>query len=134
MLGDSRFWLGVVFVCGAIGCSAEDNSGSDPRNVLPLGYAGGGAAATGAPGAVPGAVAGAGAVAPGTGTVGGGAAANSGGFGNSNVPTMIIGTVGASTKCKSPIVAFVVDGSGSMCEPYGGMGSRWQAIRSALVD
>jgi hypothetical protein len=29
---------------------------------------------------------------------------------------------------------FVVDGSGSMCAPYGAGGTRWQALRGALLD
>jgi hypothetical protein len=33
-----------------------------------------------------------------------------------------------------PIVVFVIDGSGSMCAPYGGAGTRWQALRTALLD
>jgi hypothetical protein len=33
-----------------------------------------------------------------------------------------------------PIVMFVVDGSGSMCAPYGAGGTRWQALRSALLE
>jgi hypothetical protein len=33
-----------------------------------------------------------------------------------------------------PIVSFVIDGSGSMCAPYGAGGTRWQALRGALLD
>jgi len=33
-----------------------------------------------------------------------------------------------------PTVAFVIDGSGSMCAPYGAGGTRWQALRTALLD
>ena len=33
-----------------------------------------------------------------------------------------------------PIVVFVIDGSGSMCAPYGAGGTRWQALRGALLD
>ncbi|HET8938240.1 MAG TPA: VWA domain-containing protein [Polyangiales bacterium] len=33
-----------------------------------------------------------------------------------------------------PIVVFVVDGSGSMCAPYGSGGTRWQALRGALLE
>ena len=32
-----------------------------------------------------------------------------------------------------PTIVFVVDGSGSMCAPFG-EGTRWQALRSALLD
>lgn len=34
----------------------------------------------------------------------------------------------------TPTVMFVIDGSGSMCAPYGAGGTRWQALRSALLD
>lgn len=33
-----------------------------------------------------------------------------------------------------PIVVFVIDGSGSMCAPYGSGGTRWQALRGALLE
>jgi hypothetical protein len=32
-----------------------------------------------------------------------------------------------------PTILFVIDGSGSMCAPFGG-GSRWQSLRTALLD
>jgi hypothetical protein len=52
-------------------------------------------------------------------------------FGNSMYqPTMVIGM---KTQCKEPTVEFVIDGSGSMCEMFGGA-TRWTALRSALID
>jgi hypothetical protein len=41
--------------------------------------------------------------------------------------------VSIDSSCSSPTVLFVVDGSGSMSEGFGGP-SRWQALRSALLD
>jgi hypothetical protein len=35
--------------------------------------------------------------------------------------------------CMAATVAFVVDGSGSMCEPFGGS-TRWTTLRAALLD
>jgi hypothetical protein len=37
------------------------------------------------------------------------------------------------TTTNKPTIVFVVDGSGSMCAPFGGS-TRWQALRSALLD
>jgi hypothetical protein len=33
-----------------------------------------------------------------------------------------------------PTIVFVIDGSGSMCEAFGSGGTRWQALRTALLD
>jgi hypothetical protein len=41
--------------------------------------------------------------------------------------------VSVDSSCSSPTVLFVVDGSGSMSEGFGGP-SRWQALRAALLD
>jgi hypothetical protein len=41
--------------------------------------------------------------------------------------------VSVDSSCASPTVLFVVDGSGSMSEGFGGP-SRWQALRTALLD
>lgn len=38
-----------------------------------------------------------------------------------------------NTSTSTPTILFVVDGSGSMCEQFGGS-TRWQALRSALLD
>ena len=38
------------------------------------------------------------------------------------------------TNKNMPTVVFVVDGSGSMCAPFGETTTRWQALRSALLD
>jgi len=38
-----------------------------------------------------------------------------------------------STSLRTPDILFVIDGSGSMCEQFGGS-TRWQALRSALLD
>jgi hypothetical protein len=47
-----------------------------------------------------------------------------------------MGTAGGSGlmgMCKEATVQFVVDGSGSMCEPFGS-GTRWTELRRALMD
>jgi hypothetical protein len=64
--------------------------------------------------------------------------------GNGSVPTPIAGPSSATPSvCASalvrtaknmPTIVFVIDGSGSMCAPFGGGGTRWQALRSALLD
>jgi Mg-chelatase subunit ChlD len=41
--------------------------------------------------------------------------------------------VSVDSSCSNPTVLFVVDGSGSMSEGFGGP-SRWQALRAALLD
>jgi hypothetical protein len=38
-----------------------------------------------------------------------------------------------NTSTATPDILFVIDGSGSMCETFGGS-TRWQALRSALLD
>jgi hypothetical protein len=104
----------VLFV--AVACSSDSANSGGPR--VPGTGAGPG---TGAPGG-----------GPGTGSVAGGAGSN--GFGNSTTKPMIVGDPNAPvTKCKSPTIAFVIDGSGSMCAPFGGS-TRWQAVRTALID
>jgi hypothetical protein len=66
--------------------------------------------------------------APGTGTTAAGP------FGNSTIqPSATIGMGQPPQVCKEPQVVFVVDGSGSMCEMFGGA-TRWTAVRSALLD
>jgi hypothetical protein len=46
---------------------------------------------------------------------------------------MVVGGPVMDLKCKEPVVVFVVDGSGSMCAPFGNA-TRWTALRTALVD
>jgi hypothetical protein len=87
---------------------------------------------TGVPGAPT-----AGTGAPFAGTTAPGAAAGSGSFGNPTVMVpSVVGTAGSSGlmgMCKEATVQFVVDGSGSMCEPFGS-GTRWSELRRALMD
>ena len=37
------------------------------------------------------------------------------------------------TAKNNPTVVFVIDGSGSMCAPFGNGGTRWQSLRRALL-
>ena len=122
----SRVWgcvaSGAVILSFAIGCSAEDSGGSGGR--VP--------AFPGVPTAGTGAFAGSSA---GPGPSG---AAGSGSFGNPTVMVPSIGGTAGSTgmggsMCRQATVQFVVDGSGSMCEPFGS-GSRWSELRRALLD
>ena len=41
--------------------------------------------------------------------------------------------MGGAGGCRHSTVAFVIDGSGSMCEPFG-MSTRWNELRVALLD
>src|SRR6478609_11399211 len=117
-MGRKRFigsaFIGSVVLLG-LGCGAGD-TGSGPRGgTPPLTAAGaGGNRPTGA----------------------GAAAQSSGGkngFGNpTGVPTGLpMGGSHGSAKCLQPTIEFVVDGSGSMCEPFGAS-TRWQELRKAL--
>ncbi|HET6336318.1 MAG TPA: vWA domain-containing protein [Polyangiales bacterium] len=92
----------------------------------------------------------------------GGTAARSGGFAGGSVPGTVVGAGAAGTplamgnpafpdlgrpgqlppvmatstggsSCLDAVVLFVVDGSGSMCDTFGGA-TRWTALRSALLD
>jgi hypothetical protein len=56
-----------------------------------------------------------------------GAAANGGGD-----PTVCASAL-IQTMKNMPTIMFVIDGSGSMCAPFGGP-TRWQALRTALLD
>jgi hypothetical protein len=69
-----------------------------------------------------------------------------GGFGNPMMPFVPppnnVPLTNPDSECASanihvrrttPIIYFVVDGSGSMCEPFNGP-TRWQALRTALLD
>jgi hypothetical protein len=111
-----RLALAVAALGWGLGCGASDM----PRGARqPPG--------TGVPGAGSGAFAGSGGV---PGTVGGG-----GTFGNPTGPPPNVGASGSASMpvCLEATVAFVVDGSGSMCEVFGAS-TRWQELRKALVD
>lgn len=68
-----------------------------------------------------------------------------GGFPTAGGPSLVTGAGGAAASnasCasttitsgrKQPIVTLVIDGSGSMCAPFGDA-TRWQSLRSALMD
>lgn len=87
-----------------------------------------------------GAISGAGAGASGAPLPGSGGAtgtAGTTGFGNPTGLAPMIGNpsagAGASSGCLDATVAFVIDGSGSMCETFGAS-TRWQELRRALLD
>jgi hypothetical protein len=71
--------------------------------------------------------------------------ASAGQSGSPNRPELVApvtsarpGTVCASALVQTarvmPTIVFVIDGSGSMCELFGDSGTRWQALRTALLD
>jgi hypothetical protein len=61
------------------------------------------------------------------------AGAGGGPFGNPTAPPPNFTGMTTADLCKQPRIAFVVDGSGSMCEPFGGS-TRWQELRTALLS
>jgi hypothetical protein len=56
-------------------------------------------------------------------------------FGNPTGPARMVGDgiPRMGSMCLEPTVAFVIDGSGSMCAPFGG-GTRWTELRKILLD
>jgi hypothetical protein len=65
-----------------------------------------------------------------------GAAGNSTLGGTPNTPgllAMVDASAAGPSGCKAATVAFLVDGSGSMCEPFGNS-TRWTELRKALLD
>jgi hypothetical protein len=103
----------ALVVAGA-GCGAGDTA-TPGRGGSPLGNSGTGAG-------------------PRSGAGANGPRGGSDGFGNpSNVPPPPVGGARGSSKCLEPTIQFVVDGSGSMCEPFGGS-TRWTELRKALLD
>lgn len=114
-------WLGFAAGCGA----ADESTG--PRMAPGSPVTGAGGNGTGA---------GAGAVVAGNGAGAGSSGAT--GFGNPTGPAPVVGDpsaggAGAGSGCLEATVAFVVDGSGSMCETFGAS-TRWQELRGALLD
>ena len=108
---------GVVLV---LGCGAE-KTGNELRGKSPS------SAVTVPNASFPGAAAGA------------SPAPSSGPSPSSGAPAVVNGAGGICasavihTTTTMPTIVFVIDGSGSMCAPFG-MGTRWQALRSALLD
>ena len=112
-----RLALALAGLGWGFGCGASDM----PRGPRPPGSGAfpgsGGASAFAGSGGVPA-------------SVGGG-----GSFGNPTGPAPMVGGSGTGSGpiCLEATVAFVVDGSGSMCEVFGAS-TRWQELRKALVD
>jgi hypothetical protein len=111
-----------LFLVLTLACGASDAGGPTNGRVPPRGS---GTAATGA-------TAGSGgSVSFGGGTSGGVRAGSSAPIGGRNAMECASAMVNTSTA--TPDILFVIDGSGSMCETFGGS-TRWQALRSALLD
>jgi hypothetical protein len=117
----------ALFVCLA-GCGASsDTGGGGGRNSgNPLPAAGSGGGGTGAAG-----IGNVGNPGGPQGPIGGGAPIAGTSGGGSNPNECASATVHTSTA--TPVILFVVDGSGSMCADFGGS-TRWQSLRSALLD
>lgn len=112
----------ALLIAHALACAADSGEGGTrPR---PSPSSGAGVAASGAT------------PAGGAGTFGGnstGAQAGTGvPVGGTGQP-MECATAMVNTSTATPDIMFVIDGSGSMCENFGGS-TRWQALRSALLD
>jgi hypothetical protein len=110
--------LGAISLACGVACSAEDpmtRGRGNQGNVTPIGTAASGAVAGAAPGTTAG--------------VGG-----SNDFGNPTGPARQVGDgTPRQGMCLQPTVAFLIDGSGSMCAPFGG-GTRWSELRKILLD
>jgi hypothetical protein len=127
MLRDSSMWVCVLLASSlaGMGCASDDGMNMPRPGVFnpTAGVAGN-----------TGGIAGAGTGTAGTGTSGG----TAGMFGNPIGPMQPIGPTDGTTgrpgsMCLEATVAFVIDGSGSMCEVFGGS-TRWRELRTALVD
>jgi hypothetical protein len=127
MVHAERAALSLALACAFMACSA------DPPATRPNG----GTAATGA---------GSGGFGSFTGAAGTGfqnpnpAASSGGGAGIAGAGVAGTGTPGeecaqarVNVSRNTPVILFVVDGSGSMCESFGGS-TRWQSLRTALLD
>jgi hypothetical protein len=112
-------WMAAAFAVAGLGCGAGDTGAGPGRGQPPL-------AAAGASGNNPGGA---------SGSTGAYARGGADGFGNPTMPppTLPVGGNRPASKCLEPTVQFVVDGSGSMCEPFGAS-TRWQELRKALLD
>lgn len=119
-MGGTLAETAIVLMLGVAvgGCSAEDPmlGGRAGAGMFPVGGAGGQTATAGGPG----------------GGLAGGSGTNS--FGNPTGPAKMIGDgTMKGNSCLEPTVWFVIDGSGSMCDTFGG-GTRWTELRKTLLD
>jgi hypothetical protein len=113
---------------GLLGCGGANSAGSSLHGAGQFGGSTGGPSSTGVAAAN-----------GGPGSTGAGAAS---GGGLIPAPGSSDPTPGGEKTCASavvqtaknmPTIVFVIDGSGSMCAPFGGS-TRWQAVRTALLD
>ena len=116
-------WV-VVFSVALLACGAEDPSGSTSRGgFIPGANAGRGAGVSGN-----GSVAGGGFDSP----TGGAPPSTGGAMAFDPMAGMSCADANVHTSTAEPEILFVLDGSGSMCAPFGN-GTRWEAVRSALL-
>jgi hypothetical protein len=115
-------------LAGCVASCAGDESGDRPNfgNPKPTATAGAGGSSSGVIGNVgnPGG--------PPIGQGGTGPRAGSGTTGGAG-SDQECATATVHTSISTPVILFVVDGSGSMCDAFGGS-TRWQALRTALLD
>ena len=125
-----RCLVSSSLVLSLLGCGSSDSGTPDGRRLGSSTTPGGAAARSGGFG-VGGSNGAFGLSQPGL--AGSGSIATPGGS-LGNKPGQICASAVVRTAKDMPTVVFVVDGSGSMCAPFGGGGTRWQALRSALLD
>ncbi|HMI93926.1 MAG TPA: hypothetical protein VK509_21275 [Polyangiales bacterium] len=114
----------VFALVGMAGCSADAPTVRNPGTPMPGAGTGVGTAGVFSGGAA----GGFGNPNMGVGARTGGAATGAGGSGPRNCADATV-----QTSIAEPDILFVVDGSGSMCAPFGGS-TRWQSLRAALLD
>jgi Mg-chelatase subunit ChlD len=126
---DARNAACVALAIGLASC-AGDESGDRPNFGNPNQPAMAGAGGGGRSGGI-GNVGNPGGPAVGVGGTGPRAGSGTGTSGSGSDEECATATV--HTSIATPVILFVVDGSGSMCETFGGS-TRWQALRTALLD
>ncbi len=118
----SRYGAAAAFALALLACGAEDTSGG-PRRFIPGGGAGSRAPGTGSGGSL-----GSGFDSP----TGGAPMSTAGTLAFDPGKEMSCADANIHTSTAEPEILIVIDGSGSMCETFGGS-TRWRATREALL-
>jgi Mg-chelatase subunit ChlD len=127
-----RLLLSSSLVLSLLGCGASSEDASGARKFFPGAAPPTSTGAAAGGGSGPGETIGIGGLSQ-PGLAGSGAVATPG-AGSANKPGQVCASAVVRTAKAMPTIVFVVDGSGSMCAPFGGAGTRWQALRTALLD
>lgn len=138
-----RFAVSISVLLSVMGCGSSGDNASGARGPFPTGGLRPTTPTTPTTGAA--------ARSGGSSLSGSGFGGNNGGFGLSqpdlaggaavapvsgglaNKPGQVCASAVVRTAKATPTIVFVIDGSGSMCAPFGGTGTRWQALRTALL-